>query len=154
MWKDYIKQKSEGLTEISEDQIPEEYTIEDENTKFELISKGFTKWTKKEFLKFLRASEFYDINDFENISRFMKTKSPLEVEEYVTVFKQRIDELPNGQRISAKLNKFETEKNRHNEYSEILENLFKDLCDQYNDIYSNIKIPYKNKAKNNNILYG
>ena len=47
----------------------------------------------------------------------------------------------------TRLNKFESEKNKIMEYQEILENYFSELTDNYEDIYSNINIPYKKKGK-------
>lgn len=130
-----------------EDEIPDEFTNEDENYRSTLLNNKFSKWTKKDFTKFLRASEIYGLNDFFNISKFVRTKTPEEIEDYSKTFQKRIDELPNGQRIMTRLNKFESEKNKIIEYQEILENYFSELTDNYEDIYSNISIPYKKKTK-------
>lgn len=120
------------------------------------MNNKYSKWTKKDFTKFLRASEIYGLNDYQNISKFIRTKTPEEVEDYEKTFQKRIDELPNGQRIMARLNKFESEKNKIIEYQEILEKYFIELSDNYEDIYANIEIPYKKKGKgpatSNNIL--
>jgi hypothetical protein len=55
--------------------------------------------------------------------------------------------LPNGQRLLARINRFETEKNKNIEFQEILENIFIEVSDNYEDIYSNVEIPYKVKSK-------
>jgi hypothetical protein len=83
------------------------------------------------------------LNDYDGISKMMKSKTPEEIEEYVQVFKERIDDFPNGQRILAKINKFETEKNKILEYQAILDELFIEISDVYEDVYSNLQIPYK-----------
>lgn len=113
------------------------------------MNNKFSKWTKKDFAKFLRASEIYGLNDYFNLSKFIRTKSPEETEDYSKTFQLRINELPNGQRIMTRLNKFESEKNKIIEYQEILENYFNELLDNYDDIYSNVVIPYKKKTKGN-----
>ncbi len=74
----------------------------------------------------------------------MRTKSAEEIEDYAKTFQKRIDDLPNGQRIMTRLNKFESEKNKIIEFQEILENYFIELTDNFEDIYANISIPYKN----------
>ncbi len=118
-----------------------------------MITKGLSKWTKKDFTKFLRASEICGLNDFESISRMMKSKSIEDVEKYVRIFQERIDELPNGQRILSKINKFETEKNKIIENQKFLDDIFEDLSQTNTDIYSKIKIPYKQKTKPSINLY-
>jgi hypothetical protein len=100
----------------------------------------------------LRACEIFGLNDYDNISKSMRSKSPEEVEEYVSVFKERIDDLPGGQRIMAKINKFESEKNKIIEFHSILDDLFAELSQKHTDIYNNLKITYKVKTKINNEL--
>lgn len=112
-----------------------------------MLNNKYSKWTKKDFIKFLRASEIYGLNDFINISKFVRTKTPEEIEDYSITFQSRTDELPNGQRIMTRLNKFESEKNKIIEYQEILEYYLIELTDKYEDIYANITVPYKKKGK-------
>jgi hypothetical protein len=123
--------------------VPEEFNEEDIEYREELVTQGFSKWNKKDFAKFLRASEIYGLHDYENISKSMRSKTADEVEEYVKVFQGRVKELPGGQRILAKINKFESEKNKIIEYQNLLEELFTEMSNEYEDIYGNIKIPYK-----------
>lgn len=149
-WKDYLKKKEENTFEEQIKEIPEEFTEKDEDYRNELLDNRFSKWTKKDFAKFLRASEIYGLNDYFNLSKFIRTKTPEETEDYSKTFQLRIDELPNGQRIMTRLNKFESEKNKIIEYQEILENYFNELIDNYDDIYSNVKIPYKKKNTKGN----
>jgi uncharacterized short protein YbdD (DUF466 family) len=146
LWKEYQK-KIETGERIDDEDVPEEFTEEDESYREDLLTKGFSKWNKKDFTRFLRACEIYGLNDYENISKSMRTKSPEEVEEYVEVFKEKVDDLPGGQRIMAKINKYESEKNKIIEYHSILDDLFNDLSQTHNDIYTNLKIPYKAKIK-------
>jgi SWI/SNF-related matrix-associated actin-dependent regulator of chromatin subfamily A member 5 len=129
------------------DELPEEFTDKDEELRNELISQGWASWTKKDFAKFLRACEIYGINDYENISKLLRNKTPINVENYVKVFLERIIELPNGQRLLTRINRFESEKNKNIEFQEILENIFNEVSDKYEDIYSHLLIPYKAKTK-------
>ena len=54
----------------------------------------------------------------------MKTKTPEEVSNYINVFKKRIDEFPNGDRIMAKINKSENEKIKNNENQAVIDEYF------------------------------
>lgn len=154
MWKEYLKKKEENTfqEQIKKSSIPEEFNERDEEYRSELLNNRFSKWTKKDFAKFLRASEIYGLNDYFNISKFVRTKTPEEIEDYSKTFQLRINELPNGQRIMTRLNKFESEKNKIIENQEVLENYFNELLDKYDDIYSNVVISYKknSKEKSNN----
>jgi hypothetical protein len=132
-----------------EDESVEEFTNEDEEYRDELLKQGFSKWNKKDFTKFVRASEFYGLNDHENISKMMRSKTPTEVEEYVKVFQTRYEEIPGGHRIIAKINKSENEKNKIIEYQSILDQLFEELSSSNENIFDSIKIPYKVKGKQN-----
>ena len=143
-WEEYLKRQNEKF-----EKIPEEFTEEDEEYRNGLLNNKYSKWTKKDFAKFLRASEIYGLNDYQNISKFIRTKNTEEVDDYSRTFQERINELPNGHRIMTRLNKFESEKNKIIEYQEILENYFSELLDNYDDIYSNVTIPYKKKTKGN-----
>ena len=49
----------------------------------------------------------------------------------------------------AKIDKFETEKNKINEYHLQLDEIFAELSSAYSDIYTNLKIPYRVKTKGN-----
>ena len=138
-----------------ESQIPEEFTEKDEKYREELLKEGFKTWTKKDFDRFLHAAEMVGLDEPEQISRLMKTKTPEEVEKYIKVFKKRIDDFPNGDRIMAKINKSENEKNKNNEYQSIIDEYYNlliendedDLC----DIFSKIKISYKEYKNKKNI---
>lgn len=148
-YKEYLKLKETGELKKNTTK-PEEFTSEDEAYRNELIKQGFMKWTKKDFSKFLRAAEVNGLNDPEMISKMMKTKTTDEVSKYIEVFKKRIDEFPNGERIMAKINKFESEKNKINEYQMLIEEYFMKISNEVKtNVYDAITIPYKDyKVKN------
>ena len=144
--------------EESELEIPEEFTEKDEKYREELLKEGFKTWTKKDFTKFIHSAEIVGLDEPEQISHLMKTKTPEEVEKYIKVFKKRIDDFPNGDRIMARINKSENEKNKNNENQSIIDEyynmLIEDEENDFSDIFSKIKIPYKEyknkKSINNN----
>jgi len=174
LWKEYLQKMEEKKNkednneindkdnkeeeEISQIEKPEEFTEKDEKYREELLKEGFKNWTKKDFTRFLHSAEMVGLDEPVQISNLMKTKTPEEVEKYIKVFKKKINELPNGDRIMAKINKSENEKNKNYEnqsiideyYNLLIEDEENDLC----DIFSKIRIQYKEyknkKAINNN----
>jgi SWI/SNF-related matrix-associated actin-dependent regulator of chromatin subfamily A member 5 len=98
------------------------------------------------------------LDEPEQISHLMKTKTTEEIIKYIKVFKKRIDDFPNGDRIMARINKSENEKNKNYEYQSIIDEyynlLIEDEEDESCNIFSKIKISYKEyknkKAVNNN----
>ena len=149
-WKEYLKLKENGEVKKNTPK-PEEFTEEDEEYRKELISQGFTKWTKKDFSKFLRAAEVTGLGDPEAISKMMKSKTAEEVEKYIEVFKHRFNEFPNGERIMAKINKFESEKNKIIEYQGLIDEYYGQLVEKnVLNVYDSVEIPYKDyKVKTN-----
>ena len=142
----------------SELEIPEEFTEKDEKYREELLKEGFKTWTKKDFARFLHSAEMVGLDEPEQISHLMKTKTTEEIVKYIKVFKKRIDDFPNGSRIMARINKSENEKNKNYEYQSIIDEyynlLIEDEEDESCNIFSKIKISYKEyknkKAVNNN----
>ena len=154
---DSINNSNKGEEE-SELEIPEEFTEKDEKYREELLKEGFKTWTKKDFARFLNSAEMVGLDEPEQISHLMKTKTPEEVIKYIKVFKKRIDDFPNGDRIMARINKSESEKNKNNEYQSIIDEyynlLIEDEENELCDVFSKIKISYKEyknkKSINNN----
>ena len=122
LWKEYLQKleeknnkendennknnEEEGEEEETSELVkPEEFTEEDEKYREELLKEGFKTWTKKDFHVFLQSAEIVGLDEPEQISRLMKTKTPEEVAKYIKVFKKRIDEFPNGDKIMDKINK-------------------------------------------------
>ena len=156
---DENNKNNEEEEESSELVKPEEFTEEDEKYREELLKEGFKTWTKKDFHVFLQSAELIGLDDAEQISRLMKTKTPEEVAKYIKVFKKRIDEFPNGDKIMAKINKLENEKIKNNENQAIIDEYFNLLIENeendFCDIFAKINFSYKeskNKKGNNNYI--
>lgn len=75
----------------------------------------------------------------------MKSKTPEEVEKYVKIFMERINSLPSGKRILAKISKSENEKQKIIEYGDILEYKFNEVTKKDEDVLKYLKIQYKSK---------
>ena len=69
-------------------------------------SKGFNEWDRREFQKFIQALEMFRTNDYDNIQKHVgDTKTVEEIEEYATVFFQKVDTLSDRVKIKEKINK-------------------------------------------------
>lgn len=83
--------------------LTEEEITEKEN----LLTQGFTNWTKRDFNQFIKANEKYGRDDIENIARDVEGKTPEEVMEYSTVFWERCHELQDIDRIMGQIERGE-----------------------------------------------
>ena len=128
----------------------EEFTEVDEKKRNELIAEGFGKWTKKDFSKFIKACELYGMQNPETIAKLMKTKTPENIRIYCETFVERYEEITGGKRIWARINKYENEKQKILDFQEIIDKKFMEIANQHNDIYKNLKIPYKVVKNNKN----
>ncbi|CAD6185953.1 unnamed protein product [Caenorhabditis auriculariae] len=81
-------------------------TDEEHLEKADLLTQGVTDWTKREFQTFVRGNEKYGRLDLENIAKDLE-KPLAEVQAYAKVFWQRFDELQDGEKILAQIEKGE-----------------------------------------------
>lgn len=75
--------------------------------KEELLTKGFTNWTKRDFNQFIKANEKYGRDDIENISKDVEGKTPDEVIQYSEVFWERCQDLQDIDRIMGQIERGE-----------------------------------------------
>merc|ERR1711981_818389 len=89
--------------------IDEAYELneEEQEEKEDLLTQGFTNWSKRDFNQFIRLNEKYGREDVDNISREVEGKTPEEVIEYSKVFWERSNELQDCDRIMAQIEKGE-----------------------------------------------
>ena len=71
----------------------EELTEEEQEEKNDLLTQGFTNWSKRDFNQFIRLHEKYGRNDINSISKEIEGKTPEEVIEYSKTFWERSQEL-------------------------------------------------------------
>ena len=66
---------------------------EEENEKIRLLESGLTFWTKSDFFAFIRGSELFGRENYEQITEKVKTKTIEEVKEYAERFWKLVDTL-------------------------------------------------------------
>ena len=85
----------------------EELTEEEQEEKNDLLTQGFTNWSKRDFNQFIRLHEKYGRNDINSISKEIEGKTPEEVIEYSKTFWERCQELQDIDRLMAQIEKGE-----------------------------------------------
>merc|ERR1712012_272063 len=85
----------------------DELTEEEQDEKEDLLTQGFTNWSKRDFNQFIRLHEKYGRDDIDSISKEIEGKTPEEVVEYSKVFWERCQELQDIDRLMAQIEKGE-----------------------------------------------
>ena len=83
----------------------EELTEDEQDEKEELLTQGFSNWSKRDFNQFIRLHEKYGREDIESIGKEVEGKTKEEVTEYSKVFWERCQELQDIDRIMAQIEK-------------------------------------------------
>ncbi|KAI5701838.1 hypothetical protein M8J75_013913 [Diaphorina citri] len=139
---DATKAQKEEQKKIDES---EPLTEEELAEKEELLTQGFTNWTKRDFSQFIKANEKYGREDIDNISKDVEGKTPEEVIEYSNVFWDRCQELTDIDRIMAQIEKGEAKILRRGSIKKALEA----KMSRYRAPFHQLRIAYgANKGKN------
>ena len=85
----------------------EELLEEEQEEKEDLLTQGFTNWSKRDFNTFIRLHEKYGRDEIDSISKEIEGKTPEEVIEYSKVFWERCQELQDIDRLMTQIEKGE-----------------------------------------------
>jgi len=136
------KQQAEEQKKIDES---EPLTDEEQAEKENLLSMGFTNWSKRDFNQFIKANEKYGREDLDNISKEVEGKTVKEVMEYAKVFWERFNELQDIDRLIAQIERGETKIQRRISIKRALDVKMA----RYKAPFFQLKIAYgTNKGKN------
>uniref|UniRef100_A0A8C2G6L1 SWI/SNF related, matrix associated, actin dependent regulator of chromatin, subfamily a, member 5 n=1 Tax=Cyprinus carpio TaxID=7962 RepID=A0A8C2G6L1_CYPCA len=134
-------QKEEQAKIDEAEPLNEEELEEKEN----LLSQGFTIWTKRDFNQFIKANEKWGRDDIENIAREVEGKTPEEVMEYSAVFWERCNELQDIEKIMAQIERGEARIQRRISIKKALDS----KIGRYKAPFHQLRISYgTNKGKN------
>jgi len=123
----------------------EPLTEEEIAEKEDLLTQGFTNWTRRDFNQFIKANEKYGREDIDNIAKEVEGKTPDEVEAYADVFWERYTELTDAERIIAQIEKGEQRIQRRQDIKRALET----KMSRYRAPFHQLRIAYgTNKGKN------
>ncbi|KAI8816220.1 SNF2 family N-terminal domain-containing protein [Fimicolochytrium jonesii] len=88
--------------------------------KDRLLSKGFSDWSKRDFVSFCKACEKHGRHDLASISAEIEGKTPAEVKAYSEVFWKRVKELADWEKVVANIEKGEARLRKVQEVQDIL----------------------------------
>ena len=115
--------------------------------KEQLLSTGFSSWTKTDFQTFIRGLEKYTRKGFREISELIGTKTEREVREYAEVFWQRgASELEDWEKIERNVERAEELRKELEENMRLLVGATQD-SNHYDDIVFEDKIYSKFKSR-------
>merc|ERR1712025_1290887 len=127
--------------------IDEAYELNDEEQeeKEDLLTQGFTNWSKRDFNQFIRLHEKYGRDDIDAISKEIEGKSPEEVKDYSGIFWERCQELQDIDRIMAQIEKGEAKIQRRS----LIRKALDAKIARYRAPFHQLRIAYgTNKGKN------
>ncbi|KAK2716072.1 hypothetical protein QYM36_010596, partial [Artemia franciscana] len=118
---------------------------EEQAEKEQLLTQGFTNWSKRDFTQFIKAHEKYGRDDIDSIAKEVEGKTPEEVIEYSQVFWERCHELQDIERIMAQIEKGEAKIQRRVSIKKALDAKMA----RYRAPFHQLRIAYgTNKGKN------
>jgi SWI/SNF-related matrix-associated actin-dependent regulator of chromatin subfamily A member 5 len=144
-WNDYLavleKEKDEeNLKSVVE---PPEFTQEDEDLRERLLNQGFKDWSKKDFSRLCESLKTIKVNDYEELSKYIKGKKPKEIELYLSHLLPNINKIKGGLKIQARIDQVEAESKKIEGYHIKIKSLFEDYISKSNNLWENISIESK-----------
>ncbi|XP_953839.1 SWI/SNF family trascriptional activator protein, putative [Theileria annulata] len=92
-----------SLLALNKKEIEIGLTEEEQQQKDELLSKGFSNWSRKDFNNFIKANVMYSRYDINSIASFIDGKTYQEVEQYSKTFWQKYNTLPDWAKYIKKI---------------------------------------------------
>uniref|UniRef100_A0A914YR45 Uncharacterized protein n=1 Tax=Panagrolaimus superbus TaxID=310955 RepID=A0A914YR45_9BILA len=132
------QKKIDDSVPLTEDEIIE---------RDELLTQGFTEWTRRDFTAFVKASEKYGRTDLDAIATEVENKTKEEVVEYANVFWENIEDLTDHEKILAQIERGEQRIEKRQAVKQALDR----KVAKYKAPFHQLRLPYGgNKCKNYN----
>lgn len=148
-----IKQKQINYFYDANKKLPEKFDddvfineglTEEENIEMEeIIKTGFPKWDKKEYETLVSLFDKHGRYNYEELSRELGTKTSQEVKEYSIALFERINDLPEGNKI---LRNVERKEKIEKQKDHSMKMIYMKTTNS-DDSYENIKIVYPTNSK-------
>ncbi|KAF5841595.1 P-loop containing nucleoside triphosphate hydrolase protein [Dunaliella salina] len=143
--------KSQGASEEAIQQAlapnpedPAPLTEEEQAEKEQLLSQGFSNWTRKDFNSFVRVCEKYGRDNVAQIATEIEGKTEEEVREYSKVFWARYKELSDWEKVIKNIERGEQKIQRQAD----IQNAIANKLDKYKNPWQELKLVYgANKGK-------
>ncbi|KAL1916815.1 uncharacterized protein VTP21DRAFT_5519 [Calcarisporiella thermophila] len=112
----------------------------------ELETQGFSEWSKRDFQLFVSACARHGRKQYEGIASDLPDKSVADIKKYSKVFWDRYQEIEDWERIIAKIERGESERDKQNEVQSLLQN----VVSAYRMPLQQLRIPYNPGARGKN----
>lgn len=143
VWTDEDEQNRKSEQEKVDVAVP--LSEEEIKEKEELLTEGFTTWSKRDFQQFGKACERYGRDNIDSVSKEVDSKTPEEVQEYATVFWTRYTDINNHEALITQIKKGEEKIIRRQEVQEALTA----KVHRYRQPFQQLRINYgNNRGKN------
>lgn len=116
---------------------PCEFTEKDEERRAQLLSEGFSNWSKKDFIKLYDALKIIPIQDSLQLSNFIKSKTVNEINLYVNTLMKNLNKIKFGSKILSRINTLKSENEKIQSYHNIIKKLYKEISYLSENIYNN-----------------
>lgn len=117
-----------------------ELTEEEEASKDKMLQLGFSNWSRKDFMQFIKACERHGRKDIANITLEMEGKTEKEIRAYMKAFKQNYKKVNGWERLIDRIERGEDKILRVVE----MQNALAEKVARYKDPFKQLKISYGN----------
>ena len=129
-WKNYEYRKAHferrhvadagPLDEREMQRVAPPLSVEELEEKEQLMSEGFTGWTKRDVLAFVHGCELFGRDDLPSVASVVEGKTVKEVARYAVAFFERVDEIKDGAKYMRRICEGEAQLARAAELDEAL----------------------------------
>lgn len=144
-----------------EDEEFGDLTEEEETAKEKMLQQGYSNWSRKDFMQFIKACERHGRKDVENITSEIEGKTEKEVRAYLKAFKTNYKKIAGWERLIDRIEKGEEKLQRLQEMQDalakkvfkifslffftfFLTSLFFSQISRYKDPFKQLKLSYGN----------
>jgi SWI/SNF-related matrix-associated actin-dependent regulator of chromatin subfamily A member 5 len=128
--------KIDSAVPLTEDELLE---------KDDLMAQGFSNWSRRDYMQFVKACERHGRDNLETISHEVEGKTPEEVTEYYYVFWDRVKELQDHDRVMTQIERGENKLHK----KQLIRRALDAKCKPYRSPFHELRIQYgANKGKN------
>jgi SWI/SNF-related matrix-associated actin-dependent regulator of chromatin subfamily A member 5 len=120
-WNEYLTEKTRRRTRGEPPKAkPERFTEKDKQQKKQLLTLGFTNWSKKDFNCFIKACETFGRENYKKIIEEVGTKTAKEIKTYAKAFWENYHTMPNGAELVARIEQGERDIERLSHIDSVL----------------------------------
>lgn len=150
-WNDYLallEKANETGDPIDGIPEPQEFTQADEDERARMLSLGYDNWSKKDFSRLCEALKTVMVDNYEELSRLVKNKTPQDIEQYLKSLLPSLNKLKGGIKLQARIKNVQAENEKIENYHVKIRRLFDDIAEKSEEIYSKMNLSNLPKLPN------